>query len=87
MTDPEAFLYIFARMLKSEGYPIKHEEGKIRVEIEDNKTEIGRESQGLKVSGDVESFISHMSSVLQENENTTVESLESLGFRFPEQSF
>jgi hypothetical protein len=85
-SDPEAFLYIFGRMLKSEGYPVKHGEGRVKIEVDGDETEIVKNSGSLNVTRNVETFVSHMSSVLEEDEDYTVESLESLGFRFPERT-
>ena len=81
-SDPEGYLYIFGRMLKSEGYKVEHDEGFIDIEMEDSSFKIQKEESGFKVSGDTKKFVNHMKSVFKaDNEEEAFQKLKSLGFQ------
>jgi hypothetical protein len=80
--DAEGYLYIFSRMLKSEGHEIEHSRGCVKVHMEDETFQIKKESSVFRVEGQTEKFIEHMESVFRaEGGEDTVEKLENLGFR------
>lgn len=84
-SDPEGYLYIFGRMLKSEGYKVTHNEGRIEVEMEDSKLEIKKSDSSFDVAGDSKKFLKHMKSVFRaEDEDEALEKLKSLGFEINE---
>jgi hypothetical protein len=84
-SDPEGYLYIFGRMLKSEGHKVSHNEGRIEVEMEGSEFEIRKDESSFDVTGDSGKFLKHMKSVFRaEDEDEASEKLRSLGFEIDE---